>query len=86
MRAAFIESLRKKGYAANGMPLPGSQEEIPLHGSLQLFTATGSTPQVTIEQLARETDKVVEEIIKRQGTTPLVRPSVTYKRRVNRST
>lgn len=71
IRASFTESLRKKGYATNGMPLPGSQQEIPLYGSLQLFTLKGSTPQVTIEQLAQETDKVVEEIIKRQGPVSL---------------
>ena len=65
LRIAFVESLKKRGYASDGSRIDGTGREPPLIGTAQL------TPELCIlktkhEDLVQQTDEAVKVIIKRQ--------------------
>ena len=66
---AFVESLKKKGWARDGMPIDASGHQKPLYGTLQMAPAEGSI-KVGFEQLLKETDAIVKEIMRKQGPVP----------------
>lgn len=66
---AFVASLKKRGWDANGRPLAGSGQAQPLYGTLQMAAAKASIT-VKIEQLAKDTDLIVEQIVQKQGNAP----------------
>jgi hypothetical protein len=62
---AMAESLRKKGWDRDGRPIDGGGRDRALYGTLQLGTPPGSI-EVKMEQLGKETDAIVSEIMKMQ--------------------
>jgi len=62
---ALVESLRKRGWDRDGRPLDGGGRNQELYGTLQLGTQLGSIG-VKMEQLVKETDVIVSEIMKKQ--------------------
>jgi hypothetical protein len=69
VRQAFVEALRKKGFAPDGTPIKGTGGQAPLYGTLQLAADPGAL-KASSEQLLKEADKVVLEIIRRQEGGP----------------
>jgi ABC-type xylose transport system substrate-binding protein len=71
---ALVESLKKKGWDRDGRPIAGGGRNTALYGTLQLGTQLGSIG-VKMEQLVKETDTIVSEIMKNQrqsiGDSPL---------------
>ena len=64
-----MEALRKKGFAPDGTPTEGTGRQAPLYGTLQLAADPGAL-KASSEQLAKEADSVVLEIIRRQEGGP----------------
>jgi hypothetical protein len=66
LRIAFVESLKKRGFASDGSRIDGTGEEPSLIGTAQL------TPELCIlktkhEYLVQQTDEAVKLIIERQN-------------------
>jgi hypothetical protein len=66
VRIAFVESLRKKGYASDGSPITGSKNQSPLAGCAY-FDPTEAILKTTVEELAKQTDIAVDKIIEAQS-------------------
>ena len=66
---AFVESLKKGGWAADGTPIDPVGGQKPLYGTLQLSPEEASI-QVGVEQLSKETDAIVAQIVRKQGLVP----------------
>jgi len=66
LRLAFVESLRKAGYASDGSPLPDEENRAPLVGTAMLG-ATAAMLKTKNDALLEQTDLLVEHMIKQQG-------------------
>jgi hypothetical protein len=64
VRQAFVESLRKEGYAQDGSRIEG--RGLPLVGTVQFFPESTIT-KTKFKALVPQMDLVVREIIKRQS-------------------
>lgn len=65
VRLALVESLRRVGYASDGSRLPGTEERMPLYGTLQL----GALPAILktkTDRLIQQTDLVVAHMLRMQ--------------------
>lgn len=69
LRIAFVESLKKRGWAADGTPMNTFRQQKSLYGTLQMSPEDGSI-KVGFEQILKETDFIVAEIIRKQGREP----------------
>ena len=82
-RNAFVESLRKKGYDADGRPLPGTGNESDLYGTASIIMELPAL-KMSYEELGKQTDIAVSVIIRHQrgsgsrngqdGRTPFNKP------------
>jgi len=66
LRHAFTTSLEKKGYARDGTRINGTENESALFGTAQL-TPEMSSIKMSYEELVKQTDVAVLEMIRRQG-------------------
>ena len=66
LRQAFTASLEKKGYAKDGTRIKGTDNESALYGTAQL-TPELSSIKTSYEELVKQTDIAVLEMIRRQG-------------------
>jgi len=68
LRQAFVESLRKKGYASDGSRIEAAGNKPALFGTAQLFPERPIL-KMRFMDLVEQTDLVVQQIIRRQGRT-----------------
>jgi hypothetical protein len=66
LRVAFVESLRKRGYASDGSRIDEAGRELPLVGTAQLSPEL-SILKIKLEALVQQTDQAVKFIIDRQN-------------------
>lgn len=74
LRVAFIESLRKKGYASDGSSLPGTADKAPIIGTAML----GAVPailKIKNDSLIEQTDSAVQMMIRQQQFLQQKRPA-----------
>ncbi|KAL3422306.1 hypothetical protein PVAG01_06462 [Phlyctema vagabunda] len=73
VRLAWIESMRKQGWARDGSRLPGSKQQADLVGTLQM-NAMISVLKLSPEELERTTDTILQTVIQIAQKGPVTNP------------